>query len=121
MNIKSNKKAWLGAMFSFALVAIMGLTFAFKAETSKNQKEDSYFFRYDGTPGSESNKALWTNVSPSEPSCSGTVDGCLIEVAPEAVTTQDSEIVLLNDVPVTSGTHKNPIIGDDILSASYRN
>jgi len=123
---KNNKRTWLGATFSFALVAIMGLTFAFKAgdKTVKIDDPATYFFRYNGQPGSESDQTLWSLVEPTEPSCGGDNDGCLIEVK-AAYTEQigSSERTLTQPVPVVlSGTHKNPDIDTDMIeSASNKN
>ena len=123
---KNNKRTWLGATFSFALVAIMGLTFAFKAgdKTVKTDDPESYFFRYNGQPGFETDQTLWSIVEPTEPSCSGENDGCLIEVK-AAYTEQigSSERTLTQPVPVLIlGNHKNPDTGTDMIeTASYKN
>lgn len=122
MNIKSNKKTWLGAMFSFALVAIMGLTFAFKASNHVESKKATYFFRYDGPLGSEANESLWTSVSSTEPSCSGDNDGCLIEVNEDYTSQIGSNPRILNTpVPVTTVglTHKNPQTGTGMIVNAY--
>lgn len=48
MNTKSfNRKTWLGAMFTFALVAVLGLTFAFvpaKSVVEKKVQPDLYWY-----------------------------------------------------------------------------
>ena len=122
---KNNKRTWLGATFSFALVAIMGLTFAFKAgdKTVKTDDPESYFFKYNGQPGSESDQALWSLVEPTEPSCGGDDDGCLIEVDKDYTELDGlQQRVISQPIPVSSGTHKNPIVDNDMIqSASYRN
>jgi len=121
---KNNKRVWLGAMFSFALVAIMGLTFAFKAgdKTGIKDPEPYYFFKYSAAPGNEGDKSFWTNVSSEEPACNGENDGCLIKVDAGYVEEIDSQIVLTEDIPVsTTGAHRNPVVGDMVLEAFNRN
>lgn len=51
MNTKSfNRKTWLGAMFTFALVAVLGLTFAFipaKPVVEKKVQPSLYWYSID--------------------------------------------------------------------------
>jgi len=123
---KNNKRTWLGATFSFALVAIMGLTFAFKAgdKTVKTDDPESYFFKYNGPIGSEADQSLWSLVEPTEPACDGRDDGCLIEVDKDYTILDGSNVRLISEpVPViTSGVHQNPDTSSDmIVSAAYKN
>lgn len=120
---KNNSKTWLGAVFSIALVAIIGLTFAFKPFNKSrivDDKRTTYFFKYNGAPGFEATKELWTLTDEDEPGCSGQNDGCLIEVNASYTTETGSSRILNANVPVASGEHKNPIIGPMVVSASYK-
>ncbi|WP_316778923.1 hypothetical protein [Pedobacter antarcticus] len=51
MNTKSfNRKTWLGAVFTFALVAVLGLTFAFipaKSVSEKKAQPSLYWYEVD--------------------------------------------------------------------------
>ncbi len=51
MNTKSfNRKTWLGAVFTFALVAVLGLTFAFipaKSVSEKKAQPSLYWYSID--------------------------------------------------------------------------
>lgn len=70
----NTKKTWLGAMFTFALVAIMGLTFAFKPA----KKYDGTWFSYNPS-GSQNSAASYTR-NPSGGGCSGDVSLCEIYI-----------------------------------------
>lgn|GEM_PF-4438815 len=123
-NMKNNKKTWLGAMFSFALVAIMGLTFAFKpANLSKTEKAKrvNYYFRFTGSPSEEADRTLWENVPSTDPACGGTNDGCLIAVDESYTTISGTDRILTTDVPVTSGSHQNPVLGDMVKASFNKN
>ncbi|RZJ92626.1 hypothetical protein [Pedobacter psychrodurus] len=121
----NTKKTWLGAVFTLALVAIMGLTFAFKPSNSPTteHKRASDYFRYTGPAGSENDKTLWVLVSPEDlPECEGVNDGCTIEVDQTYTSPSGATRVLNSNVAVTSGAHKNPIVDHTIiLGATYKN
>lgn len=85
---------------------------------------NSFYFEYEGTPGNEHDRSLWKNVPNDDGACDGENDGCLIEVSADYTQTHPvtGEILLSQDVPVTSGSHANPIIDNDmVLDAKYRN
>lgn len=42
--MRTNKKAWLSAIAAILLVAVIGLTFAFKSANSDSKRENTYWF-----------------------------------------------------------------------------
>ncbi|MFC3561150.1 hypothetical protein [Pedobacter jamesrossensis] len=70
----NTKKTWLGAMFTFALVAIMGLTFAFKPfnKESKNANAKVTTYYYTGSDVAGANDPSNWSSDPGDASpCGG--------------------------------------------------
>ena len=118
------------SLFTLILAFMVAGTFAIAAVMNKKEnvvkiekKATTYFFEYQGTPGNENDRTLWKNVPNDDNACQGTNDGCLIEVNSDYTQTNPttSEIELTQDVPVTSGSHSNPILGDMVASAKNKN
>lgn len=82
-HMKNNKKTWLGAVFTFALVAIMGLTFAFKPVTSNNaNRKAPVWYQYQlstFTDAQVKNPLNYQRVN-VEPGCDETENICSIQL-----------------------------------------
>src|SRR5690606_5396921 len=93
--------------------------------SAETKKADSYYFKFNGSPGQETDETLWEQTdNPGAEDCSGANDGCLIEVEESFTTTNSSnERVLTQPVPViNSAGHLNPDTSSSmILSASNKN
>ncbi|WP_146113649.1 hypothetical protein [Sphingobacterium gobiense] len=91
----------------------------------ETKKADSYYFKFNGSPGQETDETLWEQTdNPGAEACSGANDGCLIEVDGDFTTTNSSnERILTQPVPVVNASgHLNPDTSSSmILSASNRN
>ncbi|WEK17872.1 MAG: hypothetical protein P0Y49_13795 [Candidatus Pedobacter colombiensis] len=82
--MKTQKKAWLSALASIVLMAVIGL-FAFTSEKGNhkiNQKGTTVYFEYSGTTYTEiayRNPANWTyTTSPSD--CPGEGHICVLQI-----------------------------------------
>lgn|SRR5690554_2804319 len=122
-----NQKNWLKYISIFCLFTLIsGISYATLSNVDLGKgeplKKNTYIFKYIGTPGNEHNRTLWEHITGDYPTCPGQNDGCLIEVDEEFVEVDESGTTLTEDVPVTSGAHKNPIIdGVMIKNAAYKN
>lgn len=123
-NMKNNKKTWLGAMFTFALVAIMGLTFAFKpfSKEDKKVKRLLYTFEYNGSDFSESaveTPSNWTYTASTD-LCNGALaKPCRIQVSeayvnnPATTPTLKTAINIVAAENTVTNTHYVDEIADD--------
>jgi len=111
-NMKNNKRTLLGAMLSFALVAIIGVTLAFKP-APKNEIKLRYFDESWSFNGSSSagatNPDLYDQGAPSE-SCEGAQTVCEL-IAPD--TNSDGK----PDMDAQVAIPGNPTVQDRINDA----
>lgn len=84
----TQKKAWLSAIATFVLVAVIGLLFAFKpfhSNTNKSIVAGEKWFEYtnstlDGNVNNPANYALTPNSGSLPPSCpTGTAQRCAVK------------------------------------------
>ncbi|WP_316740708.1 hypothetical protein [Pedobacter antarcticus] len=108
MNTKSfNRKTWLGAMFTFALVAVLGLTFAFKpfSKAKESEKRASYTFEYTGTSYSQpevQDLNNWSYTSNND-LCAGMAEvPCRIQVSEDYVNESGSEPKLKPNINISA-------------------
>ncbi|RYD96479.1 MAG: hypothetical protein EOP54_13655 [Sphingobacteriales bacterium] len=111
-------------MFSFALVAIMGLTFAFKpfSKEDKKAKRLMYTFKYNGSNFSESaveNPANWTYTASTDLCNGALVKPCRIQVSetyvdnPSTTPTLKSAINIVAAENTGTSTHYVDEIADE--------
>lgn len=68
-NMKNNKKAWLGAALSFAIIAVISLSaFNFAAKPAES-KRLTYFYRYTPTTYLQTQIKDYQNYTRSEEPC----------------------------------------------------
>jgi len=105
---KNNKRAWLGAMFSFALVAVMGLTFAFKPfERKATDKSHVAVWYFTGaTEAQILDASNYSQLDPQNPGCGSGIElPCQVNFPEEIQSVED-----LQDFLNVAGTDKDDII-----------
>lgn len=104
MNTKSfNRKTWLGAMFTFALVAVLGLTFAFKpAKPAVEKKVQPSLYWYSISPTNTLQAQLNTSPQTKDDSMengANSLTNCKDETPKVCIIGYDSEQTLGTSIP----------------------
>lgn len=103
MNTKSiNRKTWLGAMFTFALVAVLGLTFAFiPAKPVVEKKTQPNLYWYSISPINTLQAQLNSNPQTKDESMNGanSLTNCKDETPKVCIIGYDSEQTLGTSIP----------------------